>query len=451
MRRARLADCILAGAAALIALSAVRGLALWRALRAHGASDPRLTAALAVAVLLAAALLAALALPRPRRVNLALALVSGVFALYVGELGLAAQALTPRRLREKLALLERYAAAGRPASPGVEPVRFMWIRPADDPQWLEIGGRPTLPLGGIARRLTVDCKEGGDWMVFETDEHGFNNPPGLWAEPPLDLAFLGDSFVHGSCVRAEETLVARVRARHPATLGLAMPGSGPLTMLATLREYLPALRPRTVLWCYYPGNDLLDLRRERGHPLLPAYLEAGHAQGLAAEQPALDRALQDFVDARLLPHVRHMASLRPDLVGALALREVRARAGLALAEPYALAPTEDELALFARVLREARATVSGWGGRLVFVYLPAWPEPARQLGEKEYARGKEETARRVRALVAEMGLPLVDVEAAFRRDPQAEGLYACPGCHYSPAGYALAARAVLATLDGAAP
>lgn len=451
MRAARVANCILGGGAAAVALFTARVLELLRALRAHGASEPRLWMVAGLGAVLVLALLLALRLAPPRRVNLALAVAAVAATLYAGELLLDSAAPGPARMSEKLARIDGLRAQGRAVSPGVEPVRFTWIRGPEMPTTVTIDGRPVLPLGGIARRLTVDCKEGGDWMTFETDEHGFHNPPGLWSAPALDVAFVGDSFVHGSCVGDAENMVARVRERHPATLGLGMAGSGPLAMLAEVREYLPALRPRTVVWCYFSGNDLLDLRRERTHPLLAAYLAPGHAQGLAARQPALDRALTEFVDGSLLPRLRLLTRRRLDFRRALALREVRTRAGLALADPYALVPTEEEIALFARVLREARDTVRGWGGRLLFVYLPEWPAPARQLGEREYVKGRAAAAARVRALVREQGLPLVDVEAAFQGEPQPERLYACPGCHYGPAGYALAARAILQALDGGAP
>jgi len=448
MRAARVANFILGGAAAAALLFAARVLILLRALHAHGAREPRLWAVAFLAAALAGLLLLALRLSPPRRVNLALSVAAVVATLYAGEVVLFLRVPGPPRMIEKLARIDALRAQGRAVSPGVEPVRFSWIRSPNMPTSVQLDGTPVVPLANISRRFTIDCREGrGDWMTFETDEHGFNNPPGLWSTPALDVALVGDSFVHGHCVAPEVNLVAGVRARHPSTLGLGSAGAGPLVMLAALREYLPALRPRTVVWCYFSGNDLLDLRRERDHPLLSAYLEAGHTQGLAARQPALDRALDAYVEASLLPELRRRTRPFFEPGGMLTLRALRSRAGLALADPYVLTPSEEELQLFARVLREAQATVQGWGGRLVFAYLPEWPIRARQLGEGEYVKAKREAAARVRALVKDLGLPLADVEAAFRKDPHPELLYACPGCHYSPEGYALAARAVLETLD----
>ena len=110
----------------------------------------------------------------------------------------------PRRIQEKLALIRSLGARG--AYGGVEPERFVWSRRLGGPNALQSGGAELLPLGGISRRLTVDCKEADaePFMTYTTDEHGFNNPPGLW-RAPLDLAAVGDSFTAVVCVAKDGT------------------------------------------------------------------------------------------------------------------------------------------------------------------------------------------------------------------------------------------------------
>jgi hypothetical protein len=216
-------------------------------------------------------------------------------------------------------------------------------------------------------------------------------------------------------------------------------------------EYLPALRPRQVLWCHFAGNDLLDLRRESGHPLLRRYLEDDFRQGLLPKQDAIDRALDLFLERYLRPARPIGSSLGRHAGDVLALRELRSRIGLVFADPSAGAPTEEEYALFAAVLQRVRQTVAGWGGTLRFVYLPAdqprW-HPARAA---EVALADRERARTL-AIVGGLSIPVIDVGAVFAGRPDADALFACPECHYTVAGYRVAADAILAALpDTAAP
>jgi len=308
-------------------------------------------------------------------------------------------------------------------------------------------GMPTLPLAGIARRTVVGCRESGEWLVFDADEHGFHNPRGLWASPP-ELAFVGDSFVYGSCVPTDANMVAVARRSVPATLNLGTPGSGPLISLAQVREYLSFLRPRVVVWCHFTGNDLLDVRSEMQHPILRRYLEPGFSQRLIERQPAIDAALEDYVARQLEPVLARRARAWPSPGDVLVLRELRKAAGLSFAAPYRLAPTEGEFAVFEQLLRQARGEVASWGGQLVFAYLPAWEAAPRQLGEGESLRSRQRVGLRTRRIVREAGIPFIDVAERFAAEADATALYACPGCHYSPRGYALAAETILLALAG---
>jgi hypothetical protein len=75
---------------------------------------------------------------------------------------------------------------------------------------LVVDGRPILPLRpGVAMVRTVFCNEGGDWITYEADEHGFNNPPGLHRVGAARIALAGDSFGQGACVPAGANAAAR--------------------------------------------------------------------------------------------------------------------------------------------------------------------------------------------------------------------------------------------------
>src|SRR5262249_42400175 len=78
------------------------------------------------------------------------------------------------------------------------------------------GGREFLPLSGMAHRTSVVCNEDGRYLIMQTDQYGFNNPPEVWNLPRISIAAVGDSFTHGDCVDSSESYMARIRKYYPA-------------------------------------------------------------------------------------------------------------------------------------------------------------------------------------------------------------------------------------------
>ena len=162
---------------------------------------------------------------------------------------------------------------------------------------IAINGVEVLPLASIAEKLTVVCNEGGEFLTYTSDKHGFHNPPHVWSAP-IDIVAVGDSFTQGWCVGPDDNFVSVIRKRHPGTLNLGIEGNGPLVMLATLKEYAEIVKPKVVLWFYFEGNDLGDLRRERQNSILTQYLaNKEFSQGLFNRQAEIDRALAAYLES----------------------------------------------------------------------------------------------------------------------------------------------------------
>lgn len=309
-----------------------------------------------------------------------------------------------------------------------------------------------LPVAGMAMTTTVFCNESGEYVVYESDEHGFHNPRGMWGKTPVGILALGDSYAHGVCVPSDKGFVAVVRSQHPDTMNLGINSHGPLTSLATLKEYGPILKPKLVLWFYYEGNDLRDLDGwEKNSPLLMKYLTSSFSQHLFERQAEIDRSLKSYLDAAMikatapvsfervlkLQHLRHAIQSfyerRPTEQGLPAeLLEYLRHAG-ALAAP-------GDIQLFERILAEAQATAKTWEGRVVFVYLPTWeryriPELASQ------DRGN------VLMIARRLNLHVVDMHTVF--SSHADPLSLFPSrryAHYNEAGHKLVGEEVLRQL-----
>jgi hypothetical protein len=395
---------------------------------------------------LSVALLACLRLSLPRRVALAMTLLSVAAAAYLAE----------AYLRELPSLRVRFAARrfGLPydARSQFEVVRDLREHgddayPAAFPAWQGLPSEATalLPLGGIAGVTTVLCNEMGQYIVYRSDEHGFHNPVGVWTSGRIDVAALGDSFTQGACVPTEQNFVELIRRDHPATLNLGMVGNGPLLMLAGLKEFLTEVRPRIVLWNHDEGNDItFDLNREKGFVRVSDYLVSGHRQGLLERQPECDALLRGLVGreyASTRAGTMHMS--KPGRYWRL--WSLRQALGLQVGETL-LDPARVDFPLFRRILEEARETTRGWGGTLYFVYLPA----ESRYHEEKHRRAHDSIRSRVLSIVEELQLPLIDLHPAMSWQPDIAEMYAYPGAHYSPAGNRLVAETILETLRSSA-
>ena len=414
---------------------------------------------LALPAVAAIGCVAALRGPRALRINLVSALVATVAALYAAELFLARsmEAASPARVaaeargaefdrRSKLEVVTDLRDRGVSAFPAVHGRLFRLERSDRQPLEITVDGVKKLPVAGPSHRTIVVCNETGRYLTYRSDRFGFHNPPGVWDLPRFDVAGVGDSFTHGACVPSGEGLMARIRERYPATLNLGLDGNGPLAMLATIREYLPAARPERVLWVYYETNDLADLEEEARNSILRRYLEPGFSQDLRALQPEISPQLVDFLSTALREEVRTVRS------ETLKLGNVRTALGLRGFNPIqGKQPTSADdccdLALFSEVLATARRDVEGWGGRLYFVYLPGWRRfnAPSELGVAERARDS------VLATVERNGIPLVDLAETFAGWPDGSSPYAYPGpySHLNEAGYLAASREILEALERA--
>jgi hypothetical protein len=305
---------------------------------------------------------------------------------------------------------------------------------------IEYEGARILPLAGISHATTVYCNELGQYTIYQSDEYGFHNPAGLWSRQPVEIAVIGDSFVHGACVPSEKNFAALIRAQIPRTLNLGMGGIGPLHELAILKEYGSVVRPNIVLWVYYEGNDLVDLSYEK-HGFFRRYLTQGPFQGLLAKQAIIDSGLIDTV--RLVRQEINYAAVRENVSDRIErfvkIDHLRKRFAVLFAR-LASSEMNDTLDVLTSVLQEAAALTETWGGKVVFVYLP-------HHGRYTNAWLADMDRDQVLARVRRLGLEIIDLAPVFAAQPDPLELFPFRSSgHYTVEGNQLVAEHILSEL-----
>jgi hypothetical protein len=312
-----------------------------------------------------------------------------------------------------------------------------------------------LPLGGISNSVAVLCNETGRYAIYDSDERGFHNPRGIWRSRSIAIAAVGDSFTEGSCVPSERNFMALIRNRYPETLNLGMSGEGPLLMFAAITEYLSIVKPTAVLWFFYEENDFVDLFKERKSRLLRQYIEGKFNQGLFDRQPEIDQALMRYVEQEIAKELAEGSQeveengesvdiwYRPAiLLDFLKLGQLRGALGLVYGRTAQDSKdwySQDQFDLFRTVLLQAKRSVEQWRGTLYFVYLPS---------RDRYASAEDYRRQAVLKVVEEIGLPILDVHAAFQResDPMKFFPFRRFG-HYNEEGNRIVAEEVLKVIS----
>lgn len=407
----------------------------------------RWVAVIGLPIIIAGSLAASLRLSDSNRRVLALLIVSCGIGTYGAEVAVsfkifdAEVILSPADIdkRSKLEVILAMRKEGIQAYPPVNP--FSLLAQCSQQRkncFIQVDDRHVLPLGGVADATVVLCNESGQHIIIETDEYGYNNPSGYWSTRSHSIAIVGDSFVYGYCLPTERTMVARVRDRYPATVGLGGGGNGPLSMLGSIREYLKDSKPSVVLWTFV-SNDLEDLDREKRNSILARYLDEAFSQNLREHQDSVNTALatmaEQFIAAREItnfdrPLIRKDPGL-PSLVDIILLRHLRQRLGL-------WAKERTDFPLYGRVLAEARRTVESWGGHFYLVLLPS--QGIILQNDRSKARQRD----RVRQIAEDMGVSIIDIYPNFEKGQDPQKYFG--GAHFSEEGDQIVADTIVAVL-----
>ena len=450
-------------------------LAIWPAaalVRAAGSPEfapsiANLIVVFATLVLIALAVIATQ--PSDRKANLALAAVACCGAFFVGDWLLGWNQRSLRSIAETFLVrpaAQRQSQVGGLLSPSArdrlplvdrrteEDLRKVLAHYKKNPPrianvslllpMIEAGDLPPfLPLSWPSHAILSGCNEGDQrqYPIFRTDRYGFNNEDWVYLWDREKAMLVGNSFAAGLCVHQEQSVQGVMRRSGLAAFSAGIGGHGPLLSLASLTEYGSALKPRSVFWLYFDGNDLVDLRdRELTSSFLVQYLNDRFTQRLAERQGEVDQ----FWDAFTQDEWTRLAQIQEQVrSGALVRDRMRADANLAtvrrelsLPDLASLTADADVLRVLKAILSAAERRVRSWGGDLYFVMIP---------NQDDY-RGKIPPHRRaVLDAVQQIGLPVIDLDRPLRAsgDPLQFYPLRTGWGHFNPEGYRLFAYSLI--------
>ena len=291
--------------------------------------------------------------------------------------------------------------------------------------------------GGVSKTTSVGANEGGQFAIYQSDRHGFNNPDREWDSSKLEWLLIGDSFGHGITVQPGDDIAGQIRSiTKSTTINLGVGDLGPLAELAILKEYAEPLKPKNVIWLYFEGNDFKNLLREKEVPILMQYLQDNFSQNLIGQQEEIDRILKEHYAKEAkqaeVTHKTRMARL-------YALRNM-----ISFGTGSKKSPQIDyEISLFTKILTKAKDRVEAWGGKLSFVYLPSFSRYIETVDHDLYSKKSK-----VIELVKSLNIPVIDIhQKVFVDRPYLNFFPLRIAGHYNAKGYSEVAKAIVASIE----
>ena len=260
-------------------------------------------------------------------------------------------------------------------------------------------------LAGISNKETIYCNEHGYFTNFKSDRYGFNNNDKVWDADEIEYLLVGDSFLLGSCVKKKDTIVGNLLnlIKHQKILNLGYSGNGPLLEYATLKEYLPELSVKNIVWIYYEGNDFFELKKRLNNKFLSQYLkDYNFKQNLVNKQNFIDEHLKRRV-SNLVKESYNPSNFKPNyLKDFVKLYNLR----VFFLEPFFVKPNYQE---FEKIIINTQKFVKENNSNLFFVYIPTY----ESLSNFYFSRHKK-NYKRVIEIVKKENIILIDMLEEFK-------------------------------------
>ena len=292
-------------------------------------------------------------------------------------------------------------------------------------------------FSGIPHSQTVCCNESGEYMIYQSDRYGFNNPDKEWDKNNIEYLLIGDSFTFGQAVNRPKDITSVLRSLSKKTsINLGNRGLGPLREYAVLREYYKK-NTKNIIWLYFEENDLDELKKELKNKILIEYLKKNqYSQNLKQKSEEINLILKNYQNSQLsflssakrfikLSKLRHY------------LRIISNKNSYQDTE-INISESEEIVIEFEKILTKVNTFALSNKSNLLFVYLPS---PLRYLPEYSF---KNENYKQILELVKGLNIDLLDINMEiFKKEKDPKKLLPLGfNGHYNEIGYRKIAEAI---------
>ena len=260
-------------------------------------------------------------------------------------------------------------------------------------------------LAGKSNSNTIDCNENGYFSVNKSDRYGFNNPNKEWDKKITNFILLGDSFIHGACVNRPNDIASHLRnISKKSVLNLGYKANGPLSMLATLKEYMPK-NTKNVLWFYFEGNDLTDLQSELKISTLKNYYEnASFNQELKFKQKIIDSKISQIIEKSVIleDNITNQAIKNSNKKYKI-LKFIRLNETKKIIKSFSNRNKKEKIPFLElkKTLKMVKYFTDEMDSNLYFIYLPQFERYSKGISDDKYLL--------VKSIVNELSINFIDV------------------------------------------
>ncbi len=296
------------------------------------------------------------------------------------------------------------------------------------------------PLSLAPNYFSVTCNETGQYIINKNDRYGFNTKDQTWDENEIDFIFLGDSFTYGSCVSQNDNIdghIRKISKNKKNILNLGMPGNGPLTSYAALREYFPKNKKiKYIVWFLYI-NDFQNIENEKKNFFLNQYLKDDKFSQNLILKP--EYHLKNYLKKNYQRnHQMKFEFLR--------LTKLKMLLNSFTMNPYDLGKyyTKDNLNYLKNILLKIKKNYKD--SKLLIVYLPSY---SYYYGSESHTLEIQKKKEKLFNEFSNLGLAVLDLDIEFQKIENKRSIFSKhkKQNHYSSYGYEVSANSILSFVN----